>query len=131
MHCGHARDRAFRHVYGHGHAVLLCHIADFFIFEDAPRCEQVRMDDRNAAGFDKGLEVFLQINIFSRADRYRCRICKLDVLVCILPWDQIFQPCDVVFFNALRQADACADPDMPDMVYGERDLIAYFTAHFN
>ena len=129
VHRGHAADRAFGHVDGHRHAVLLGQVADLLVLEDAARGEHVGVDDRNAAGFEQRFEAFLQVDVFAGADRDVDRLAQAHVLVGVLPGDHVLDPGQVVFFQALAQADAVLQGDMAEVVGGQRDGVADDRAH--
>ncbi len=61
---GHGGDRAFRHVDGHGDAVVLGGIADLLRLQDAAAGEQVRVNDGDPAAQERH-EALLEVDVLA------------------------------------------------------------------
>src|SRR5579875_1949380 len=112
----HTGNGAFCHMHGHGDAIFLRHVTDFLVFENAARRQDVGVNDGYTPGFQQWPEVFFKIDVFACADGNGASSRQLDVLICQLPGDHVFQPGQVIFLKATRQLNAIVDSDMAEVI---------------
>ena len=73
-------------------------------------------------GLEQRLEAFLEVDVLARADRNRCRLLQLPVLLGVLPGDHVLEPGGNVLLDPPGEPDAVLQRDVADVIDGERDV---------
>ena len=73
----------------------------------------------------KRLKVFCKVNIFTCTNRNITTICNFNIMFCVMPWSNIFNPCNVVFFKTFCKHNAVFNANMTEMVDCKRYFVSY------
>ncbi len=89
-----------------------------------PDGHDVGVDDADRAPLDQVAEAVTKVDVLAGADRCRDRLRQPHVLVGELPRDHVFVPGERELVERAPKPDARFEPEMTEMVRGERQCVA-------